>query len=55
MSNGETNDEDDDRDYLEDDDREHLEDDDRRYLEDIESSAGCAEIWERLTEQREED
>jgi hypothetical protein len=27
----------------------------RMHLEDIETGAGCAEIWERLTEHRTED
>ena len=29
-------------------------DDDSDYLDDIEDGAGCTEIWERLSERREE-
>lgn len=30
-------------------------DDDKEHLEGIEDGAGCVEIWERLSEQREEE
>ncbi|WP_255666176.1 hypothetical protein [Haladaptatus sp. DYF46] len=30
-------------------------DDEREHLDDIEDGAGCVEIWERLSERREEE